>query len=48
MPISDPENVSISPNAISTLWWISPIGGITNPATSNVQPKLHITTAVIN
>ena len=48
MPISDPLNVNISPNATSTLWWISPIGGITNPAISNVQPKPHITTAVIN
>ena len=48
MPISEPEKVSISPKAISTLWWISPTGGAQNPATSNAQPKLHITTAVIS
>ena len=48
MPISEPENVSISPNAISSEWWISPTGGVTKPATSNAQPKLHITIAVVN
>ena len=46
MPISEPENVSISPKAINTLWCTSPTGGLQTPATSNAQPKLHITTAV--
>lgn len=48
MPMSEPENVSISPNAISSEWWISPIGGVTKPATSIVQPKMHNATAVIS
>ena len=48
MPMSEPENVSISPNAINSEWWISPTGGVANPATSNAQPKLHITIAVVN
>ena len=48
MPIRLPAKVSISPKAMSTLWCISPMGGITNPATSNAPPKEHITTAVIS
>ena len=48
MPMSEPENVNISPNAINSEWWISPTGGVTKPATSNAQPKLHITIAVVN
>ena len=48
MPISEPENVSISPNAISSEWWISPTGGVTNPATSIVHPKMHNAKAVVN
>ena len=48
MPIKLPLKVSISPNAINSEWWISPIGGVTNPATSNVHPKMHITIAVIS
>ena len=48
MPMSEPENVNISPNAINSEWCISPIGGVTNPATSNVHPKAHITIAVIS
>ena len=46
--MSEPENVNISPNAINSEWWISPIGGVTNPAMSNAQPKVHIATAKIN
>ena len=42
--MSDPLNVSISPNAISTLWCISPIGGITNPAINSRTPNAHRTT----
>ena len=41
MPMSEPENVNISPNAINSEWWISPTGGVTNPATSIVHPKMH-------
>ena len=48
MPISEPENVSISPNAINSEWWISPTGGVTNPATSIVHPKMHNAKAVVN
>ena len=48
MPISDPENVSISPKAISTLWCISPSGGQQKPAMSNVPPNTHKPTANIN
>ena len=48
MPIKLPLKVSISPKAINSEWWISPIGGVTNPATSNVHPKMHITIAVIS
>ena len=48
MPMSEPEKVSISPKAINSEWWISPTGGVTNPATSNAHPKLHITIAVIS
>ena len=48
MPTSEPENVSISPNAINSEWWISPTGGVTNPATSIMHPKVHITIAVIS
>ena len=46
--MSEPENVSISPNAINSEWWISPIGGVTNPAMSNAHPKVHIVIAMIN
>ena len=48
MPMSDPLNVNISPNAINSEWCISPTGGVTKPATSNAQPKLHITIAVVS
>ena len=48
MPMSEPENVNISPNAINSEWCISPTGGVTKPATSNAQPKLHITIAVVS
>ena len=48
MPMSEPENVSISPNAINSEWCISPTGGVTKPATSNAHPKAHITIAVIS
>ena len=48
MPMSDPLNVNISPNAINSEWCISPRGGVTNPATSIVQPKMHNATAVIS
>ena len=48
MPMSEPENVNISPNAISSEWWISPTGGVTNPATSIVHPKMHNAKAVVN
>ena len=41
MPISDPLNVNISPKATSTLWWISPTGCTTNPATIIAHPKMH-------
>ena len=48
MPIREPLKVSISPKAMSTLWWISASGGQRKPAMSNAQPKLHITTAVMS
>ena len=41
----EPLKVSISPKAMSTLWWISASGGAIKPAASNAQPKLHITIA---
>ena len=44
MPMSDPLNVSISPNAINNEWCISPIGGITNPAINSRTPNAHRTT----
>ena len=48
MPMSEPENVSISPKAIKMEWCISPVGGVTNPATSIAHPKVHNAKAVIN
>ena len=41
MPMSEPENVNISPNAINSEWWISPTGGVTNPATNSKTPNPH-------
>lgn len=41
MPIRLPEKVSISPKAMSTLWWISPTGGEQNPAMSIAHPKVQ-------
>ena len=43
MPMREPEKVRISPKAISTLWCISPIGGITNPAINSRTPNIHRT-----
>ena len=48
MPMSEPENVNISPNAINSEWCISPIGGVTNPAVSMRHPKTHKTTDNVN
>ena len=48
MPMSEPENVSISPKAINSEWCISPIGGVTNPAVSMRHPKTHKTTDNVN
>ena len=44
MPMSEPEKVSISPKAMSMLWWISPVGTAINPHASNAHPKAHIAT----
>ena len=44
MPMSDPLKVRISPKAMSTEWWISPIGCARNPHASNAHPKAHIAT----
>ena len=46
--MSEPEKVSISPKAISTEWWISANGGVTNPATSNAHPKVHNAVAMMS
>ena len=46
--MSEPENVSISPNAINSEWWISPSGGQQKPASSIVHPKMHNAKAVVN
>ena len=48
MPMSEPENVNISPNAINSEWCISPIGGVTNPATNSKTPNTHRLTAKSN
>ena len=48
MPISEPLKVSISPKAIRSEWWISPVGGVTNPATSIMHPKAHNAMAVVS
>ena len=48
MPMSEPENVNISPNAINSEWCISPIGGQRNPHASNTQPNPHRLTAKNN
>ena len=42
--MSDPLKVRISPKAMSTEWWISPIGCARNPHASNAHPKAHIAT----
>ena len=41
MPIREPLKVSISPKAMSTLWWISASGGARNPPASIMHPKMH-------
>ena len=48
MPMSEPENVSISPKAINSEWCISPIGGQRKPHASNTQPNPHRLTAKSN
>ena len=48
MPIKLPLKVSTSPKAMSTLWWISPIGGQKNPHASNTHPNTHRLTAKNN
>ena len=48
MPIRLPLKVSISPKAMSTLWWISPIGGQRKPHASNAHPKAHIAVAMMS
>ena len=48
MPISEPLNVSISPNAINSEWWISPSGGQQKPASSIVHPKVQSAIAAVN
>ena len=48
MPMREPLNVSISPNAINNEWCISPTGGEQKPAMSNAHPKVHIVIAMIN
>ena len=44
MPIKLPLKVSISPKAMSTLWWISASGGQRKPAIKNRTPNAHRTT----
>ena len=48
MPMRLPAKVSISPKAMSTLWWISPSGGQMNPASNNRPPNTHRLTDNIN
>ena len=48
MPIRLPLKVRISPKAINSEWWISPIGGQKNPHASNTQPNTHRLTAKNN
>ena len=48
MPIRLPLKVRISPEAMSTEWWISPRGYATNPHTSNAHPKVHIAVATMS
>ena len=45
MPMTVPENVSISPKAVSTEGCISPEGGAMKAATIMRQPKIAIATA---
>ena len=40
----EPLKVSISPKAMSTLWWISASGGQRKPAIKNRTPNAHRTT----
>lgn len=46
MPMSDPEKVQASPKAMSTESWISPGGGMMNPAMSSPTPTKNTTTAM--
>ena len=39
--MSEPLKVSISPKAMSTLWWISATGGVMNPANNSIAPNPH-------
>ena len=48
MPMSEPLKVRISPKAMSTEWWISPIGCARNPHASNAHPKAHIAVAMMS
>ena len=48
MPIKLPAKVKISPKAMSTLWWISAIGGQRKPVPKRRQPKPHRTTDKIS
>ena len=48
MPIRLPLKVSISPKAINTEWWISPMGGVKSPAASNAHPKAHMAVAMMS
>ena len=48
MPMSEPLKVSISPKAIRSEGWISPIGGVNSPAVSNAHPKAHIAVAMMS
>ena len=48
MPMREPEKVSISPKAMSTLWWISASGGQRKPAIKSRTPNAHSVTATIN
>ena len=43
-----PLKVSISPKAINTEWWISPMGGVKSPAASNAHPKAHMAVAMMS
>ena len=46
--MSEPLKVSISPKAINTEWWISPMGGVKSPAASNAHPKAHMAVAIMS